>query len=73
MNKRIRQFITVIAAFAIAFTSLPVMGSGIDAHAVAVKAPAQVKNLKVKKIKQTSVVLRWSKIKKNKKDRKSVV
>ena len=66
MSTRIRKIVTVIAAFAIAFTSLPVMGSGIDAHAVAVKAPAQVKNLKVKKIKQTSVVLRWSKIKKNK-------
>ena len=65
MNKIIRQIITVVAAFAIAFTSLPVMGPGLDVHAAAVKAPAQVKNLKVKAVTQTSVKITWSKIAKN--------
>lgn len=65
MKEIMKKMVTIVAAFVMAFSTLPAAFSNLDVHAASIKAPAQVKNLKATTVTQTSVKLSWSKIAKN--------
>lgn len=65
MKEIIKKIVTIVATFAIAFAALPATSGDVNVNAVSIKAPAQVKNLKVTTVTQTSVKISWSKIAQN--------
>jgi len=57
--------LSVLTAFALMFTIIPLMTGELDAYAASAKKPAKVKSLKASLTSSNTVKLKWSKVKKN--------
>ena len=58
------RMLSVLTAFALIFTIIPLMTGELDAYAASAKKPAKVKSLKASLTSSNTVQLKWSKVKK---------